>query len=199
MGLAIDTMIEQHIDETIQEDLIKILGYISSFSFLTVVLFSASYILFPRDLSPFQGIETDIPGFGTVKTVISYALISVSNIFTYIFLVIVGIMSYIGAQYLEDQLQGRQPSLNPLDPVHNMEVLENETVEKRIQNISPYRVESKEELLHKLVDVRNKIIPEKFRSTPEVKDNKSSPKKTQKLPIEEKKEIPPTAELKVME
>lgn len=186
MGLAIETMNEQQIDTTIQEDFIKILGYIASFSFLMVVIFSVAYILFPTEISQFQGIEIDLPGMKAINTILTYTLNSISSIFTYIFLVVVGIISFVGAQYLEDQMHGRQLSLNPLDPVHNMEVLENETVEKRIQNISgPYHVESKEELLHKLVDARNKVMPEKYRSTPEIKERQPSPKKRQNTPVPE--------------
>ena len=186
MGLAIETMNEQHIDTTIQEDFIKILGYIASFSFLMVVIFSVAYILFPLEISQFQGIEIDLPGMKAINTILSFTLSSITSIFTYIFLVVVGIISFVGAQYLEDQMHGRQPSLNPLSPVHNLEVLKTETVEKRIQNISgPYHVESKEELLHKLVDARNKVMPEKYRSTPEVKEKQPSPKSTKKLPTPE--------------
>lgn len=183
MGLAVETMNEQHIDTTMQEDFIKILGYIASFSFLMVVIFSMAYILFPQEITQFQGIEFDFPGMKAINTLLTFTLGSISNIFTYIFLVMVGIISFIGAQYLEDQLHGRQLSLNPLNPISNMEVLETETVEKRIQNISgPYHVESKEELLHKLVDARNKVIPEKYRATPEIKEKKSSPKKKAEKP-----------------
>ncbi len=182
MGLAIKTMTEQHIDKTMQEDFIKILGYIASFSFLMVVIFSMAYILFPLEISQFRGIEMDLPGMNVINSILAFALSSISNIFTYIFLVVVGIISFIGAQYLEDQMYGRQLSLNPLDPVHNMEVVENETVEKRIQNISgPYHVESKEELLHKLVDARNKVIPEKYRATPDIKEKQPSSRKTKNL------------------
>ena len=182
MGIMTGTMTEQNnIDTTIQEDFIKILGYIASISFLLVVIFSMVYILFPESASNFQGIELDIPYINEINGILTYALNSVSNIFTYIFLVVVGIVSFVGAQYLEDQLPGEEiePEDIILKPVHEMEEVEKEAVQQEKEKELPphhHHIESKEELLFRFAMAKKRIKPSRKKT---VAKTQASVKETQ--------------------
>jgi len=93
------------IDNTLKEEFIKILGYIASMSFLLMVFLSIVYIFMPQANQDFVGIKVDFPHVDEINGILRFTVHSISNVFTYVFLSVVGIVSFLGAQYLEDSIE----------------------------------------------------------------------------------------------
>jgi len=171
------------IDAVIQEDLIKILGYIASISFLLIVIFTSVYIIFPNVTNDFKGIELDYPYVDIINSILMFAVGSVSNLFTYIFLVAVGISAFFGAQYMEDRLpvkseeEEHKPRDNKEKPAQRIEILGREVIKKK---------RAPESIMEKLPEKAKENKPEKPIEMADVDEEQEKPPKVCSL-VEEKK------------
>jgi hypothetical protein len=104
MALLNTMMIIDEEERKLREEYINLLGHISAVSFITVIVFTAAYILLPDGIQDFEGIKLKIPFISVINFILMIVVNSISNWFTYFFLVAVGVLSIIAAQRLEEQL-----------------------------------------------------------------------------------------------
>lgn len=104
MALSRNMIKKISVDRAFSEDLVKILSYIASLSFILVVVFTLVYMFVPGVTNEFQGIDLEFPFVKVINAILMFAISSINSFFTYVFLVTLGVISFVGAQYLEDQL-----------------------------------------------------------------------------------------------
>ena len=87
MAVVSGTMIKhEDSNDAIREEFVKILGYVASTCLFLVILFAAIYIFLPNLTEEFDGIPGNFPYSGFVNAMLSYAVSSIGNLFTYVFL-----------------------------------------------------------------------------------------------------------------
>ncbi|MCE1247948.1 MAG: hypothetical protein LWY06_14995 [Firmicutes bacterium] len=91
-------------EKKLREEYINLLGHIAAVSFITVIIFTISYILLPEGIQDFEGIRLKIPFISWINFMLLIVVSSISNWFTYFFLVAVGVLSIVAANRLEDQI-----------------------------------------------------------------------------------------------
>ncbi|MCD4784022.1 MAG: hypothetical protein K8T10_09385 [Candidatus Eremiobacteraeota bacterium] len=160
------------INNSLKEDFVKILGYIASMSFLLMVFLSLVYIFMPEVSRDFVGIKVDFPHIDEVNGVLRFTVHSISNVFTYVFLSVVGIISFLGAQYIEDRIEReeeeeeeeeQEEEKKPAKPKGKVvEVVKSETIIKgaepaqEIKQTKPV-VEASIEVAEEVADTKTKI------------------------------------------
>lgn len=90
--------------QAIYEDLVKILGYIASLSFLAIFILSLIYMVFPEASDEFKGIAVTFPHVDYINSILLYIVNSATNLLVYVVLTAIGILSFVSAQYFEDLL-----------------------------------------------------------------------------------------------
>lgn len=117
--------------KSVRLEFVKILSYIASTCLFLIVVFAIIYIFIPEMATDFEGIPLEFPHSDVVNRILAFVVNSIDNLFTYVFLVVVGIMSFIGAHWMEveivEELEGAKEEVETPDGA-KLKVLKREKV-----------------------------------------------------------------------
>ncbi len=179
------------IDSGIKEEFAKILGYIASCCLFLILLFSAIYTFAPQVTEDFVGIPFKVPYIKAINSLLLFSVKSINHFSTYIFLAILGIISFIGATQLEEEVhEGEEISHTEKADEEAPKSQEAKTIEKPDEKLPPLKEKTKKEKkdlsLQKPKVLSSSITLKEASIT--IEDSKTD----QKVPKQEKKKtLPP--------
>jgi hypothetical protein len=89
----------------VKEDFMVILTYLASASMFLILSFTVIYIFYPKFTEDYVYVSVNFPLAGLFNNLLNFIIHSINNLFTYIFLTIVGIVSYLGAEQYEEEMK----------------------------------------------------------------------------------------------